>query len=389
MKVVISGYYGFDNAGDEAVLAAILAGLRRECPTVHPVVLSGNPARTAARHGVEAVPRLSLAAVRRALREADLFVSGGGTLLQDLTGWGSVPYYGGLMLLAHRLGVPVFAWAQGIGPLRRPALRRMAGRALAAAVEVTVRDQASAALARELGVDPRRIHLVADPVFALAGQVPAAAALGSEEPPAGDGLAEAAARLLSALPDGPLVGVSLRLLPGERPATVEQRFFADAATRDLAACLARWGARALPLPLHPPQDGPPLDRLVAVLGPLAVPWPAGVEPADLSPADWLALFRRLDLVLTMRLHGLIFAACAGVPFVAVGSDPKLAAHVAELGLPRAPFLIERPGLGEALEAVWAERQRWRAAIVAGALRLRERAQATARRALAVTRGAAA
>ncbi|REJ35876.1 MAG: polysaccharide pyruvyl transferase CsaB, partial [Bacillota bacterium] len=116
MKVVISGYYGFDNAGDEAVLAAILAGLRRECPTVHPVVLSGNPARTAARHGVEAVPRLSLAAVRRALREADLFVSGGGTLLQDLTGWGSVPYYGGLMLLAHRLGVPGLAWAPGVVP---------------------------------------------------------------------------------------------------------------------------------------------------------------------------------------------------------------------------------------------------------------------------------
>src|SRR5690606_18512822 len=134
------------------------------------------------------------------------------------------------------------------------------------------------------------------------GHVPEEAGLGKDEPPMGDGLSEAAARLLSALPDGPLVGVSLRALPGEPAASAGQRVCADAAAHDLAPCLRRWGARAVPLPLYPAQDGPPLDRLAAVLGPLAVPWPVGVEPADLSPADWLALFGRLEFVLTMRLH---------------------------------------------------------------------------------------
>ena len=97
MKIVISGYFGFGNAGDEAILEAMLVDLRAARPDVHPVVLSGDPLTTAARFDVEAVPRLCLGAVRRALRDAALFISGGGSLLQDVTGWGSVPYYAGLI----------------------------------------------------------------------------------------------------------------------------------------------------------------------------------------------------------------------------------------------------------------------------------------------------
>ena len=392
MKVVISGYYGFDNAGDEAVLAAMLADLRRACPDLDPVVLSGAPQRTAQRHGVQAVHRLSLAAVRQALRGASLFISGGGTLLQDATGWGSVPYYGGLMMLAQRSGVAVFVYAQGIGPLRRPLLRRWAARALAVARCVTVRDAASAIEARQLGVPAERLAVTADPVFGLA---------------AGDASVPASAlarQVLASLPDGPIIGVSLRPDPGGsglpagpqaaggaggdrslaggafRAGDVDLVEWAAAALRPRLAAL---GARVLPLPLYPAQDAPLLAALQKALGPWALPWPARVDPAALSAADWLVVCRRLDLCLTMRLHGLIFAACAGVPFVACGHDPKLAGHVDELGLPRERFLIpEAGGLGDALEALWPQRERWRPHVVKGAARLAERARATAQHALA-------
>lgn len=406
MKVVISGYYGFDNAGDEAVLAAMVTELRRLRPDLRVVVLSGDPERTAGRHGVTAVPRLSPAAVRRVLEGADLFISGGGTLLQDATGWGSVPYYGGLMGWARRRGVPVFVYAQGIGPLRRPLLRRWAGEALRAATAVTVRDRASAATARELGVDPGRVTVTADPVFALAGDGPEG------------GPSEAAARLLAAVPDGPVVGVSLRPLPGGRAGTAGGREAAATARVErlaagLAPRLSRWNARLLPLPLYPAQDGPLLEQLVEAIGPAAVRWPMSVDSAQFSPADWLAVFRRLDLCLTMRLHGLIFAACAAVPFVAWGDDPKLAAHVEELGLPRERFLVERvdgapsperlpsgqlaaaDGLSahtrwiEALDTVAGEAAHWRPVIARGAARLAERARETARLALRAARSAGA
>ncbi len=89
MKIVVSGYYGFGNAGDEAILEAMLRDVRALAPAVRVVVLSGDPADTSARFGVEAVPRMNPGAVMRALRGADLFLSGGGSLLQDATGWGA------------------------------------------------------------------------------------------------------------------------------------------------------------------------------------------------------------------------------------------------------------------------------------------------------------
>ena len=126
VKIVISGYYGFGNAGDEAILEAMVRDLGR---------CAGGPAGGAlGRPGGDGgslrcrsrAPDASPSDAGGATR-ADLFISGGGSLLQDATSWRSVPYYAGLMRLARWMGVPVFVYAQGIGPLRRPWLRRLAG----------------------------------------------------------------------------------------------------------------------------------------------------------------------------------------------------------------------------------------------------------------------
>lgn len=116
-RVVISGYYGFDNMGDEMVLAGILAGLRRLDPGVRVTVLSAHPAATAREHGVDAVSRTHLPSILAALARADLLISGGGSLLQDVTGPFNIPYYVGVMELARLRGVPVMMMAQGIGPV--------------------------------------------------------------------------------------------------------------------------------------------------------------------------------------------------------------------------------------------------------------------------------
>ncbi len=103
-KVVLSGYFGFGNAGDEAILAAEVAALRQLIPQVEITVLSGNPRKTAATYNVEAEPRGNLWALCRALRRADLLISGGGSLLQDITSNRSIPYYLGVMALAKLMG---------------------------------------------------------------------------------------------------------------------------------------------------------------------------------------------------------------------------------------------------------------------------------------------
>jgi len=103
-RVVIAGYYGYDNAGDEAIAEAVVYAFRTLAPGVHITVLSGQPARTRSRLGVDSVARFSPTAVARALARCHLFVFGGGSLLQDVTSFRSLLYYQALFALALALG---------------------------------------------------------------------------------------------------------------------------------------------------------------------------------------------------------------------------------------------------------------------------------------------
>src|SRR5689334_15311353 len=123
MRALLSGYYGKGNGGDEALLATLLQMLPSH---VTPVVLSGNPKETSDRYGVESHNRMAFLPVLQALRSCDVFIWGGGSLIQDVTSSVSPFYYGGLMGLAQRMGLKTVAWAQGIGPLVRPQTRWLA-----------------------------------------------------------------------------------------------------------------------------------------------------------------------------------------------------------------------------------------------------------------------
>jgi polysaccharide pyruvyl transferase WcaK-like protein len=95
IRLDLSGYYGFSNSGDEAVLKSILTALedagKQAGIKIEPIVLSGDPDWTKRQYGVEAVHRTKLGEVRQALKNSDGLISGGGSLLQDATGLGSIP----------------------------------------------------------------------------------------------------------------------------------------------------------------------------------------------------------------------------------------------------------------------------------------------------------
>lgn len=163
-RVLICGYHGYGNAGDEALLLALLRQLQQLSGPVQPVVLSPRPAETAATYGVLACPRFDGWALRRYLRQSQAFIWGGGSLLQDRTSWRSPLYYLGLMLWAQRRGLKTLAWAQGIGPLQRGWIRELARRALAGCTAISVRDAVASQWLRAWGIP----HQVApDPVWGL------------------------------------------------------------------------------------------------------------------------------------------------------------------------------------------------------------------------------
>ena len=109
MKIVVSGYYGSKNGGDEAMLAAMLEVLREEVQDLHVTVISLNPEYTRRRHHVDAVPRSDILPIIKKIRDADLLISGGGSLLQNVTSGRSLYYYLAIIFFALIFGRVMFS----------------------------------------------------------------------------------------------------------------------------------------------------------------------------------------------------------------------------------------------------------------------------------------
>lgn len=164
--IVVSGYYGFDNLGDEAILDALCSDLEAvgyERKNV--CVLSASPIQTVATHRVQSISRYDLFEIWRVLSSADCFISGGGSLLQDVTSRRSIPYYLFLVELALLRKIPVIMYAQGVGPIKNSLYRAWVRRAYERSAICSVRDQESAAFLHELGVSPTNLKITVDPVF--------------------------------------------------------------------------------------------------------------------------------------------------------------------------------------------------------------------------------
>lgn len=347
-RILISGYFGFGNTGDEAVLAAMASHLRSLAPDVEIAALSADPAHTARVHGVRAVPRMRPSAVFAAMRNCDVFVSGGGSLLQDATGPKSVPYYLGLVALARMLGKPTVMYAQGVGPVRGRLGRALIRAVVPGMTVLTVRDPGSRRLLFELGVPEERITVCADPVFGLepdwggswAGAAAGEGGAGGEKVPDGSvadvtmdpaGASEARRRARAAFgldPDEPLIGVALRALPRSSDLRGLVQGFASVLDR----LCGELGAGIVLMPFQPSQDA----ALAEAVAKRSKARHRIISPPE-DPRKAMALVAGMDMLIAMRLHALIFAAACGVPFVPASYDPKVSALAAEFGL-RAPDL---------------------------------------------------
>ncbi len=163
MRVLLSGYYGFGNLGDEALLEVIVTQLRRRFPGITIDVLSSRPEETASAYGVEATPRWNGRAVRAAIAKADAVLSGGGGLLQSATSVRSAYYYAAILREAVKQRRRSMIFAQSIGPL--DALGRFIVKRFCRGVDrATVRDARSVQLLQTL-LPGTPVEQTADPVF--------------------------------------------------------------------------------------------------------------------------------------------------------------------------------------------------------------------------------
>jgi polysaccharide pyruvyl transferase CsaB len=320
-KLVISGYYGFRNSGDEAVLKSILTALEEESQrsniTIEPIVLSGDPESTTAMYGVRSVHRMKLKEVREALKESDGLISGGGSLLQDATGLKSIPYYLGVIKLAQWLKKPTFIYAQGIGPVNRKIFNPMIKSVFKACTYVSVRDEQSADYLRGLGLQWNQIHVVPDPVMGL--PLPET----KVERSAGAVSANAANQANRVEPSTgghtklPVIGVSVRFWESDRKELT-------AIAAGLKKLCSKRAVHLRFLPFHLPVDEQASRFLMEMLGDVTSKGSEISITQDLTdPQLMLEEVSKCDLVIGMRLHSLIYAASQYVPPVGISYDPKI------------------------------------------------------------------
>ncbi len=361
-KVVLSGYYGFDNIGDEAILYSIIRALKNTDPAVQITVLSHNPKRTEELYRVNAVNRWQFGAVVGALKRCDLLISGGGSLLQDVTGVKSLGYYLGVITLARMLGRPVFFYAQGIGPVNS-GLGRQLMRAVVNGVQaVTVRDEQSKQDLLAMGVNRPPITVTADPV--LSWQVSPAEREQGKEILAGLGIESGR----------PVLGVSVRRWSGDTAAFKT----ALAAACD---CYAEQGWQVVFLPLHHPGDVTACKEIAGLMHN-----PAVVVENSYPVRQFMGIIANCEMVVGMRLHAVIMAAAAGVPPVGISYDPKIDRFLQQLDLTPACHVNDRqcdilPQMQKITADLAGERQRLAAKVEI----LRQKAASTAKLALAQLR----
>ena len=297
MVVGVSGYYGFQNAGDEAILEAIVQEVKARGHQV--LALSHNPPETVKRYDIEAVKRMNPLEVWNALGKIDLLLLGGGGLLQDKTSRMSLTYYLTIQGLARRRGKPVYVFNQSLGPLSAGGERRV-NKALKG-VDCFFRDEGSLEYGRRIGLN---VKYGADPALLL------------QAPPV-----EREPNMVVLVPKYGTETANANLLK-------------------LAERLRVDGYEVVVLALQPGFDEPVLEKFSSFTREIA--W---------DPRRVIYLLAQASYVVSIRLHGAILAAGAGTPFAGIAYDPKVAGFCRDAGavcvdMPGDPAVLASAVLGQ-------------------------------------------
>lgn len=331
-KVIISGYYGFGNIGDEAILESIIDAIRENKPSTEIVVLSSNPKKTSADFNVRAISRVDIIKITMELLSASLFISGGGGLMQDTTGPTSVIYYGTLLKLAQSLNVKTMIYAQGIGPINKDYNKKLTAFFFKKANAITVREIFAKNDLISYGISENKIKVTADPVLLMK--------YNDKD------------RIRSIItqtglnPDLPIIGISIR--PWK--AWYERQL--KAFTSVLRQIASKYGLQILLIPFQLSSDLW-LCKEADICFNTKADSNTNIKVLSfpITPKEMLGLIASMKMVVGMRLHSLIMASVGNVPSVGIAYDPKVK-HFSELaGFPYIPSVEELENVELLLSAI--------------------------------------
>ncbi|NCB41867.1 MAG: polysaccharide pyruvyl transferase CsaB [Clostridia bacterium] len=302
---ILCGAYGKGNAGDEAILRAILTQIREIDEDMPFWVMSRNPMGTKKKEKVRSFFIFNVPAFLANLRKAKLFVNGGGSLIQDITSSRSLYFYLFTLWAAKWSGCKIIMYGCGIGPISGSGNRKIAGFVLNRTADIiTLRDSVSFALLSELGVNRPEIILAADPTLNLS--------YANNE-------AIEKAFTLEGIPSG-LRKIGFCLRPWASFAHPE--YMATAAKY----AFEKYGLTPIFLPIETPKDQAISEELSSMLD-----IPNYVCRHQHPVGDLIGMLGAMDMVLGMRLHSLIFATAGGAPVLGISYDVKVDSFIKDIG----------------------------------------------------------
>jgi len=303
VKIVISGYYGYNNSGDDIILQSIVQNLRARRNDLSITVLSLKPKETRAQFHVDAVHRFNLLSVFLRLRKARLLITGGGNLIQDETSTQSLLYYLWVINTARFLGVKNMLYAKGIGPVSRPVNIKRVCRSINRVDLITLREGGSLGVMNDMGINEPNTVITADAAFAL--------------PPAEGGEAYLAQLGINK----PFFCVAIRPWAHNPPDMERQMaIFAD-------FLVEQYGYQAVFVPMRPEQDSEISQRVISLMRQPAIF--VGVE--DKNHDIGRAVLGLASFAVCMRLHALIYAMEKAVPAIGLVYSPKIRGFMEAMG----------------------------------------------------------
>lgn len=282
MKIAVSGYYGFQNAGDEAILSSIFCGF------------SGHTINV-----IDAKHRFDF----KLISNCDLLISGGGGLFQDKTSSKSFLYYSFIIWLAKFLGKKIYIFAQSIGPINKRVNVFLLQKTLDMADLITVRDQKSFDFLMSLKLkNKEKITRTADPTFMLDSKR-------YKTPFVRKGDFSA------------FIGICPR-----RFKNMPENFENDLAylCDELYINLR---AKIFFIPFQEPHDKYFCRKIMSKMNSASELYETKGDFGEI-----LGITSQMDLILGMRLHSLLFAVNTNTPAISISYDPKVSSFMSEVFL---------------------------------------------------------
>jgi polysaccharide pyruvyl transferase CsaB len=351
-KILVAGYYGFKNTGDEAILSSMLANLRAQKKNVDFIVVSGNPQETKEYHQVEVVHWQDIQQILTAIKDSDLVIIGGGGLFQDY--WGAkinnlltsehagISYYSGIGILAMLYNKPLMLYAVGVGPLLSSEGKELTRLIFSLAKTITVRDIETRNLLSSLGIANNKLIITNDPALTFQSDK------------------TKAKRILKKagiiLEKENTVGVSIR----NWDFGVAQEEWSKNVAGALDLFVEKYQAQILFIPFQINEEELGDDYLIAqrIIEKMEHKNSTTSLSKVYSAEIMAGLVACTDLMIGMRLHSLIFAAKEAIPMVGLPYDAKVDSFLRSINLYDYSVSIQetqKDELFEIVEKAWEQK----------------------------------